>query len=162
MVALPFWSLLTFVRPIPVPPTPHQVHLSHSFLICSNQPANGVAPVLSLPFWQALTTVHPTPVPPTPHPVHLSHPLHPSIRHIRPILAKTMCPHPAIMIQSSQYGQSNPANPDDTIQIQRYPAIQQYDTIQPVNTANTIQPANTQSRQPIQSYFFYLYYISSR
>ena len=74
MVALPFRRLLMFVRPTPVPPTPHQVHPSHASLVCSNQPENGGSLVLSLPFRQALTTVHPTPVPPTPHPVHPSHP----------------------------------------------------------------------------------------
>ena len=69
MVALPFRRLLMFARPNPVPPTPHQVHLSHSYLVFSNQPANGGAPVLLLPFQRALTTVRPTPVPPMPHPV---------------------------------------------------------------------------------------------
>ena len=78
MTVLPFRRLLTFVRPTPVPPTPHQVHLSHSSLFCSNQSANGGAPVLSLPFRRALTTVRSTPFPPTPHPVHHYHPSHPS------------------------------------------------------------------------------------
>ena len=103
MVALPFRQVLTFVRPTPVPPTPHQVHPSHSSLVCSDQPANGGAPVLELPFRQALMTVCPTPVPPTTHPVH---PFHSSYPCSNQPMHKTMCPHP-----------------DDTIQIQRYPAI---------------------------------------
>ena len=81
MAALPFRRLRTFVRPTPVPPSPHQVYLSHSSLVCSDQPTNGDALVLSILFRRSLTTVRPTPVPPTPHPVHyshLSHPSHPS------------------------------------------------------------------------------------
>ena len=85
MVALPFWRLLMFVRPTPVPPTPHPVYSSHPSHVGSNQPAhhhpsraNGGTPVPELPFWRELTTVCPTPVPPTPHPVHPSHPPHPS------------------------------------------------------------------------------------
>ena len=102
MVALLFRSLLTFISPTPVPLTPHQVHLSHSSLVCSNQPANGGAPVMSILFRRALTTVRPTPVPPTPHQVHPSHPSHPCSNQP---MHKTMCPHPDILIQS------NPANP---------------------------------------------------
>ena len=136
MVALPFRHLLMFVCLTPVPPTPNQVHLFHSSLVCSNQPANGGTPVLALPFRKALTTVRPTPVPPTPHPVHPSHPYHPCSNQP---MNKTVCPHPAIMIQS---------NPADTIQpiqpIQsRSSNIQQYDP------ADKIQPENTQSSQPI-------------
>ena len=53
-----------------------------------------------------------------------------------------MSPRTAIIIQ---------LDPADTIQLQRYPAIQRYDTIQPANTANTIQPANAQFIQPIHN-----------
>ena len=112
MVALPFRRVLTFVRPNPVPTTLHQFHPYYSFLIFSNQPAhsdpsrdNGGTPILALPFWRALMTVHPTPVPPTPHLVHPYHPSHSSHPCSNRPMHKTMCPHPAIMIQS------NPANP---------------------------------------------------
>ena len=113
MVELLFRRLLTFVLPTPVPPTPHQVNLSHSSLVYSNQPANGGAPVLLLPFWPALTTIRPTPVPPTPHPVNPSHPSH------------TFYPsHPCKNYVSSSihYDSIQPSrsNPDNTIQIQQY------------------------------------------
>ena len=91
------------IRPFhPRPTNAHQVHPSHSSLVCSNQPANGGAPVLALPFWRALTIVRPTPVPPTPHPVHLSHPSHPSHPCSNQPMHKTMCTHTAIMIQSDK------------------------------------------------------------
>ena len=126
--ALLFRRLLMFVRPTPVPPTPHQVHLSHSSLIASNQPDNGGAPVLSLPFRPALTTVRPTPVPPTPYPVHHSRPSHPSYPS-HPCKNYVSSSSHYYTIESSR---SNPANPSDTIQIQQYPVIQRYsDTIQP-------------------------------
>ena len=134
-----FRQVLTFVRPTPIPPTPHPVHLSHPSRVGSNQPAhhdpsraNGGAPVLELPFWRVLTPICPTSVPPTPHPVHPSYPCSNQPMH------KTMCPHPAIMIQS------NPADPIQTIQssdtIQpirssRYDPSGQYDTIRLFNKA---------------------------
>ena len=102
MVALPFWRVLTFVRSTPVPPTPHQFHLSYSSVVSSNQPSNGGAPVMLLPFRRALTTVRLTPVSPKPHPVHHchhSHPSHPSHPYHPSHSCKTMCPHPDIIIQ---------------------------------------------------------------
>ena len=72
----------------------------------------------------------PTPVPPTPHPVHLYHLYHPSHPCSNQPMHKTMCPHPAIMIQS------NLADPIQPIR-SRSSDIQKY------NPADTIQPANT-------------------
>ena len=91
MVALLFRRMLTFVRPTPVPPSPHQVHLSNSSLICSNQPSNGGAPVLSLPFRRVLTTIHPSPANAPfvhhSHPTYLYHLSHPCIQ---PLLSDTI------------------------------------------------------------------------
>ena len=130
MVALPFRRLLTFVRPTPVPPSPNQVHMSHSSLVCSNQTANGGAPFLSLPFRRALTTIRPTPVPPTPHPVHHhpSHPSHPS----HPFNNYVSSSSHYYTIQSSRYDPAPEISSDTAI---RYNPASQY----------TIQPANTQS-----------------
>ena len=42
MVALPFWRVLTSVRPNPVLPTPHPVHPAHPAYPGSNQPAHKI------------------------------------------------------------------------------------------------------------------------
>ena len=113
MVALPFWRVLTFVCPTPVPPMSHVVHPPHPSHVVSNQPvhrdpsrANGGSPVLELPLWRALMPVRPNPVPPTPHSVHPYHPFHPCSNQP---MNTTMCTHPAIVIQF------NPADPIDPI-----------------------------------------------
>ena len=155
MVALPFRHLLTFVRPTPVPLSPHQVYLSHSSLVCSNYPANGGAPVLLLLFWRALTTFRLTPVPPTPHPVHhshhshLSHPSHTcnnyvsSSSHYYPIESSRYDPDPEIPRDTSIQRYDTAIRYDPSSQYSRYNSASQY----------TTQPANTQSD------FFYLFYI---
>ena len=145
MVALPFRRLLTFARPTPVPPSPHQVHLSHLSLVCSNQPANGGAPVLSLPFRRVLTTVHPSPTNAPSSPSFPSFPSVPSLQKlcvlIQPLLSNQIQP-----IQSSQ---SSRYDPDPAISSD--PGIQRYN---PADTTDTIQPANTKSSQPMRSGFF--------
>ena len=111
MAALPFRRVTTFVCPTPVPPMPHQVHLSHSCLVYSNHPDNGGAPVLALPLRWAPTIVRPTPVPPTPHPFHHCHPSHLSHPCSNQTMHKTMCPNPSIMIQSNPADQIQPIQP---------------------------------------------------
>ena len=123
MVAFTFRRLLTFARFTPVPPSPHQAHLSHSSLVCGNQPANGGAPVLPLPFWRVLTTIHPSPT---------NTPSSPSVPSVPSL-------HPAIIIQ--YYPVPVPAISSDTAIQQK----QRYDPIQPANTANT------KSSQPIHN-----------
>ena len=131
---------------------PHQVHPSHSSLVCSNKPAhcdpstaNGGAPVLALPFWRALKNVRPTPVPPTPHPVHPSHPCSNQPMH------KTMCHHPAIMIQSNL---ADPIQPIHTIQsrsrdtIQPILSSQYYPSRQPIRYDSTFQQINKANQDP--------------
>ena len=83
--------------------------------------------MVALPFRRVLTTVRTTPVLPTPHPVHPSRPCSNQQMH------KTMCPNPAIMIQS------NPADPIQPIQRYDPDPIQTHQ----YNPADTIQPANT-------------------
>ena len=142
MVALLFRRVLTFVRPTPIPPTPHQFHPSHSSLVCINQPANGGAPVLALLFRRALTTVRPTPVPPTPHPVHLSHPYHPSHHFSNQPMHTTICSPPAIMIQ---YIQSSQYDPDSAISRN---TIQPIRSIQPIRCDPPFQKSNKANQDP--------------
>ena len=107
MVAIPFRRLLTFVRPTPVPPTLHQVHMPHLSLVFSNQPDNGGAPVMSLPFRRSLTSVRHTPVPPTPYPVHPTHPSHTCKIYVYPSSHYDPI-YPIQPIQSHQSSQYNP------------------------------------------------------
>ena len=149
MVALPFRRLIMFVRPTPVPLTPHQFHPFHLSLVCSNQPVhrdpsrvNVGAPVLALPFRWALTTVRTTPVPPMPHPVHPSHPLHPCSNQP---MHKTMCPHPAIMIQSNTADTIQPIQPIQSRSSDTVPRIQ---SIQPIQYSPSFQQSNKANQYP--------------
>ena len=127
MVALPFRRLLTFVRPTPVPPSPHQFHLSHSSLVFSNQPANGGAPVLSLLFRRLPTSVHPSPTNAPSSPSFPSFPSVPSVPSVPPL-------HPAIIIRYDPVPVPEISSDTDISSDTAIQRLQRSDPIQPANT----------------------------
>ena len=119
MVALPFRGLLMFACRTPVPPSPHQLHLSHSPLVCSNQLANVGAPVLLLPFRWVLRTVHPSPINTPSSPSFPSAPSVPSVplSHpcIQPLLSNRIQPIQSSSRNIQQYSDTAIQQYSDTI-----------------------------------------------